>query len=201
MRRKMSWAVSLLALGLWIVPVGSAVAGDANTSATGNMSADDANQGTGAQVNADNWEFMNNAMAGSGNQNSQVYGNANTGSGSQNNSDSVAFEWFDMINANAGTGAQVLESSNSNGRDRDSSDVVFELGAAAGVANSALDASVTGNSVTVSDGGSVGSEFAMGDGSGFSEMYGVSAVAASAGANASQNVSVNVTAQVQAATP
>ena len=201
MRRKMSWAVSLLALGLWIVPAGSAFAGDANTSANGSIWAEDANQGNGTQVNGDDWEYMENGVAGSGNQSAQVWGHANTGSGSQNNSDSMAFEWFDMINANAGSGAQVLDSSNSNGRDRDSSDVVFELGDAAGVANSALDAAVTGNSVTIADAGSVGSEFAMGDGSGFSEMYGVNAVAASAGANASQNVSVNVTAQVQAATP
>lgn len=197
MRRNTSLALGFFALALWLVPAGTVLAGDENTSATGDLLADDANQGTGLQVNADDWEDMDAALAGSGNQSSSVDGSANTGSGSQNNSDVLAFDWEEIVNGNAGSGSQVIDTENSNGGDRDSDDVVVQLGDGSTVASAALEASVTGNAVDVDGmGGSSSSDIAMDASSGFSNMYGVSAVAASSGANASQNVSVNVTADV-----
>ena len=201
MRRNMSWVISLLALAIWIVPVGSAFAqGSDESSVTQNglVNVDDHNQGAGVQTNGDDWEYMESAMVGPGNQNSDIWGNANTGSGLQVNMESLSSNWDDMVNANAGSGAQVVDSDNSAGRDRDSKDTLMDALDYSGVAIADLDAAVTGNAVAVSDEGSSTSSMDMENGSGFSQMYGVSAVAASTGANASQNVSVNVTAQVHA---
>ena len=198
MKRNMSWVVSLLALGLWVVPAGSALA-QSGVLQEGALIVDDINQGSGTQTNGDDWEYMDSALVGPGNQNAAIDGNANTGSGSQENIDVLSTVWDNMMNANSGSGSQVVGSDSSAGGDRDSSDTLMEALDNTGVANAALDASVTGNAVTVSDASSASSTMEMGAGSGFSQMHGVSAVAASTGANASQNVSVNVTAQVHAA--
>ncbi|MGE4608883.1 MAG: hypothetical protein AAEJ52_19280, partial [Myxococcota bacterium] len=57
--------------------------------------------------------------------------------------------------------------------------------------------SVSGNSVNVSGSdSSASSGLSISDGSGFSNMNGVNAIALSSGHNSSQNVSVNVTAEV-----
>jgi len=199
MRRNMSWVVCLLALGLWIVPAGNAVAQDTVMHGGGLVNVDDFNQGAGTQTNGDDWEHMDSALVGPGNQNAAISGPANTGSGNQTNHDALATEWEDMINGNAGSGAQVVGSESSAGGDRDSSDTMLDGLDNSGVANADLEASVTGNSVIVGDGSNAGSAMDMENGSGFSMMHGVSAVAASTGANASQNVSVNVTAQVHSA--
>ena len=159
----------------------------------------ESNQGAGVQTNGDDWEYMESAMVGSGNQGSDIWGNANTGSGLQVNMESLSSNWDDMVNANAGSGAQVVDAENSAGRDRDSNDTLMDALDSSGVAIADLDAAVTGNAVMVSDDGASTSSMDMENGSGFSQMYGVSAVAASTGPNASQNVSVNVTAQVHSA--
>jgi hypothetical protein len=196
MRKINLWAGTLAALSL-LVPVGIAFAGDANTNATGTINALDANQGSGTQTNADNWENMTNVLAGSGNQNSGTMGDSNTGSGSQDNSDDTADGWVDIGNGNNGSGAQILGSRNSNGGDRVSSDIVMELGDKGSVANSALESTVSGNAVTVTAmNAHADSTLTMNGGSGFSHMYGVNAIALSTGANSSQNVNVNVTANV-----
>ena len=198
MRKINLWAGTLAALSL-LVPVGIAFAGDANTNATGTINALDANQGSGTQTNADDWENMTNVLAGSGSQTSNTTGDANTGSGSQDNSDDTADNWMDIGNGNNGSGAQILGSRNSNGGDRVSSDIVMELGGGGSVANSALESTVSGNAVTVTAmHASANSALTMNGGSGFSQMYGVNAIALSTGANSSQNVNVNVTANVDA---
>ncbi len=195
MRKLNLWAGSIAALSLLIVP--AAFAGDANTDATGGIEALDANQGSGVQTNADNWESMDNVLAGSGSQSSFTGYDANTGSGSQDNSTASNDGWTDMFNANAGSGAQVLDSANRNGGDRTSDDIVVTLGDGGAVANGALESSVTGNAVTVSGAGSsAGSSIELSDSAGFTNMAGVNAIALSSGANSSQNVSVNVTATV-----
>jgi hypothetical protein len=195
MRKLNLWVGAVAALSLLIVP--AAFAGDANTDATGAIEALDANQGSGSQTNADNWESMDNVLAGGGSQSSFTGFDANTGSGSQDNSSASNDDWQDMINANAGSGAQVLDSQNSNGGDRDSNDIVMTLGNNAAVANGALESAVTGNAVTVSGTDtSATSTLEISDEAGFSNMAGVNAIALSSGANSSQNVSVNVTASV-----
>jgi len=197
MRKINLWAVAFAALSL-LVPAGIAFAGDANTNATGTIEALDANQGSGSQTNADDWENMTNVLAGSGSQTSNTTGDANTGSGSQDNSVDNANGWSNIGNGNNGSGAQLLNSRNSNGGDRVSSDIVMELGDNGSVANSALESTVSGNAVTVSAmGATANSDLTMSGTSGFHNMYGVNAIALSTGANSSQNVSVNVTASVE----
>jgi len=196
MRKINLWAGTLAALSL-LVPAGIAFAGDANTNATGTIEALDANQGSGTQTNADDWENMTNVLAGSGSQNSGTQGDSNTGSGSQDNSVDTADGWVDIGNGNNGSGAQILGSRNSNGGDRVSSDIVMELGNNGSVANSALESTVSGNAVTVTAmNAHADSTLTMNGGSGFSNMFGVNAIALSTGANSSQNVNVNVTANV-----
>ena len=190
------WGFVALAIAL----ASPAFAGDADTLAVGAIDALDANQGTGVQVNADNWEDMPNALAGSGAQAAYNNEDANTGSGTQDNSTASQDYWTDMLNANAGSGAQVMDSSNSNGGDRVSNDIVLDLGDHASVANSALDSSITGNAVTAEN-GMAGSSMTISDGSGFFNMAGVNAIALSSGHNSSQNISVNVTASVGAGSP
>ena len=194
--RRNYWVGAATALALFMVPAGASFAGDSNQEASGDIDAFDANQGSGSQTNADDWEDMSNALAGSGNQSAEIDGHANSGSGVQDNSISEADDWELMENANAGSGAQVLNSYNSNGRDRTSDDVVFHMGSDTAVANAALDSQVTGNTVAITGGGSADSSMSFTNGSGFSGMYGINAIALSSGANASQNVSVNVTASV-----
>ena len=190
MRRNSYWkGAAATALALFLVPAGTAFAGDTD--------AVDANHGNGSQHNADDWELVGNALAGSGNQSAMTDGPANSGSGEQDNSYVGADEWVDMFNANAGAGAQVIDSANSNGGDRVSNDVVIDLGDDAVLASAALQSQVSGNSVTVSGvNAEANSSVSITDGSGFSNMYGINAIALSSGANASQNVSVNVTAKV-----
>ena len=182
---------------LFLLLVSPAFAGDGNTVATGPIEALDANQGDGLQTNADDWETMDNALAGSGAQNIGTGWDANTGSGSQDNSSTSQENWENMANANSGTGAQVIDATNSNGGNRNSSDLVLTLGDNAVVASGTLEASVSGNAVTVSgDGSSASSSLHITDGSGFRNMAGINAIALSSGHNSSQNVNVNVTASV-----
>ena len=182
---------------LFLMIVSPAFAGDANTVASGTIEAYDVNQGDGVQTNGDDWETMDNALVGSGNQAAYTGLDANTGSGSQDNSGTSQDFWNDMGNANSGSGAQVIDSTNSNGGDRTSSDVVMMLGDDSVVANGALESSVSGNAVIVSGaGGSANSGLYITDGSGFRNMAGVNAIALSSGHNSSQNVNVNVTASV-----
>ena len=198
MRKMNLWFGALAAISL-IAPAGIALAGDADTNATGTIEALDANQGSGIQTNADDWENMSNVLAGSGSQTSNTGNDANTGSGTQDNSNDTSDNWSDIGNGNNGSGAQVLGSANSNGGDRTSSDIVMTLGDGGSVANSALESSVTGNAVTVTGmTASANSALTMTGGSGFTGMYGVNAIALSTGANSSQNVNVNVTASVEA---
>ena len=188
---------AIAALSLMIASPDLAGAANADTDATGPINALDVNQGSGLQTNADDWENMDAALAGDGNQSAAIAGEANTGSGSQDNSSASQDAWSNMDNANAGSGAQVHNSSNSNGGDRTSSDIVMNLGDTAVVANGALEASVSGNSVNVSGSDtSASSGLSISDGSGFSNMNGVNAIALSSGHNSSQNVNVNVTASV-----
>jgi len=164
----------------------------------GGALADNLDNMDGDQLNDSLVTASENALEGSGSQSSLVSGNANTGSGTQTNDSNNSSVWEDMINANAGSGTQFDQSSNSNGGDRESADVLIDLGTGAAVTNSDLGATVTGNNIDV-NGGSASSELGMtGEGSGFSGLYGVNAVAASAGADSSQNVSVNVGAEVMA---
>jgi len=182
---------------LFLMIVSPAFAGDANTVATGTIEAFDVNQGDGVQTNGDDWEMMDNALAGSGAQAIDTGDDANTGSGSQDNSYTSQEDWENMGNANSGTGAQVIDSTNSNGGDRNSSDIVITLGNDSVVATGTLEASVSGNSVSVSgSGGSASSSLLITDGSGFRNMAGINAIALSSGHNSSQNVNVNVTASV-----
>jgi len=196
MTRKVTSVLYILILALWVANAGTALAGDANTNAEGAINALDANRGTGTQVNADDWENMDNVFAGDGAQTQDTVGNANTGDGLQDNSGSSADSWTELENANNGDGSQVNAASNSNGGDRDSDDIVLSLGDGdSSVSSSALEAAISGNAVTVSgESASANSEMGMDTGAGFHDMSGVSAVAMAAGANASQNVSVNVTA-------
>lgn len=182
MTRKVISALIMLSLALWVANAGTALAGDMDTNAGGDLSALDANRGTGVQVNADTWENMDNVLAGSGNQAQDTVGNDNTGEGTQDNSESSADLWDEVGNANNGRGAQTIGSSNSNGGDRDSNDIVFSLGDdGSSVNSSALEASVTGNSVRVTgELGRADSNMELGTGSGFRDFAGVSAVAMAA---------------------
>jgi hypothetical protein len=198
MTKKVMSVAILLALALWVANAGTALAGNENTNARGDLNALDANQGTGVQVNADDWENMDNVLAGDGSQNQDTANNANTGEGLQDNSTASADAWDEIENANNGSATQTVDSSNSNGGDRISNDIVLSLGHdGSSVSSAALEATVSGNSVLVEgDYARTDSEMALGGGAGFRDMAGVSAVAMAAGANASQNVSVNVTAAV-----
>ncbi len=198
MAKKVMLAAIALTLALWVANAGTALAGNENTNARGDLNALDANQGTGVQVNADHWENMDNVLAGDGTQTQDTVNNANTGEGLQDNSTSSADGWDDLENANNGSATQTVDSSNSNGGDRISNDIVLSLGDdGSSVSSAALEATVSGNSVLVeADFARADSGMSLGAGSGFRDLAGVSAVAMAAGANASQNVSVNVTAAV-----
>ena len=195
---KLTSGVATLVLALFLPPAGVALAGDENVTATGAITwAEDANQGRGTQTNADHWEDMPNALAGSGAQNVDTGGAANTGTGTQDNTSSSQDEWYDIENVNTDSGAQVLRSSNSNGGDRISNDQVIDGLDGSIVASAALEAAVTGNSVAVSgDNGTAASSMLMDGDSGFSGLSGVSAIAVGSGDSASQNVGVNVTASL-----
>lgn len=201
----LSSRVASLVLALFLTPAGVALAGDANVTADAAANgADgifglDANQGSGSQTNADDWYDLENALAGSGAQNTDTDGNANTGTGTQNNAFTTQQRWKDMDYANTGTGAQVLNSQNSNGGERVSDDVVIDMGDTTRLATADLEAAVSGNSVAVA-GAHGGADAAMemsGD-SQFHGLAGVNAIALGSGGNASQNVSVNVSAAIDA---
>ena len=200
MKTETSSAV-LLILALLLAPAGASLAGDANTTADASgddgILALDANQGSGVQVNADDWYEMDNALAGDGTQAVYTDGAANTGTGTQDNSTNSQDSWVGMDSANSGSGAQVLDSSNSNGGDRNSNDSLLNAGSYASVGNSALEASVSGNAVeTLAVAAEANSAMTLSGDSRFSGLAGVSAIALGSGGNASQNVGVNVTAQV-----
>ena len=198
MTRKVMSVMIMLTLALWVANAGTALAGDADTNSEGDLNALDANRGTGVQVNADDWENMDNVLAGNGTQTQDTDGNANTGNGAQDNSSSSADYWIRVGNANNGSGAQIHKSRNSNGGDRVSNDILVGGGGAEiAVASAALEASVTGNAVSISElNATVDSSMSLDSASGFHDMSGVSAVAMAAGSNASQNVNVQVTADV-----
>ena len=200
MKTETSSAV-LLILALLLAPAGASLAGDANTTADASgddgILALDANQGSGVQVNTDDWYDMENALSGDGAQNVYTEGAANTGTGTQDNSTNNQDGWVGMDSANSGSGAQVLDSSNSNGGDRNSNDSLLNAGSYASVGNSALEASVSGNAVeTQAVAAEANSAMTLSGDSRFSGLAGVSAIALGSGSNASQNVGVNVSAQV-----
>jgi hypothetical protein len=198
MTNKVISAALMLLLALWVANAGTALAGNENINARGDLNALDANQGKGVQVNADNWENMDNVLAGDGNQTQDTVNNANTGDGSQDNSTSSADGWSNLGSANNGSARQTVDSTNSNGGDRYSNDIVLTLGDDdSSVSSSALEASVSGNALSVAaDFSQSDSEMSLGTGSGFRDLAGVSAVAMASGANSSQNVSVNVSAGI-----
>ena len=203
MLKSNGWVFVALMISLSFAVVGVSQAGDSNTNSEGTISALDANRGTGVQVNADTWENMDNVLAGDGSQTQDTTGNANTGSGDQDNSVSTSDGWSGQSDheggshVNNGSGSQVNGSRNSNGGDRDSNDIVISGGDNMAVASAALEATVTGNAVSITElNASVDSSMSLSDGSGFRDMAGVSAVAMAAGSNASQNVNVQVTADV-----
>ena len=171
---------------------------EGSTLPSGEINARDANQGSGTQTNADDWQNMSAALAGDGAQNSAIYGDSNTGSGTQDNSEASSNAWHNLFNANTGSGAQVLDSTDSNGGDRISNDAIFDAGDGAIVANASLEATVTGNSLSVGGASSsaADSSLSIAGGSGFTGLSGISAVAIGSGADASQNVGVNVTASM-----
>jgi len=189
--------MAILVLALFLLPAGIALAGDENVTASGEITfAEDANQGRGTQTNGDDWEDMENALVGSG---SQTIGgdSTNTGSGTQDNSDSSQDNWYSIDNVNTDSGSQVLRSDNSNGGDRISNDQILGAGNFSVVANSALEAAVSGNAVAVAgEDAGASSAMSMAGDSDFNGLSGVSAVAMGSGSNASQNVGVNVTASV-----
>jgi len=203
MRKSIGWVIFGCMISLSLAVAGVSQAGDANTNSEGLINALDANRGTGVQVNADQWENMDNVLAGEGNQTQDTMGNANTGSGTQDNSSSSSDTWSGQkdheggSHANNGSGAQLGGSRNSNGGDRNSNDIVISGGDHIAVASTALEATVTGNAVSITHmGAMVDSSMTLNEMSGFSDMAGVSAVAMAAGSNASQNVNVQVTADV-----
>jgi hypothetical protein len=181
-------AGAVLAIAMWLVPAGAAMSDDSLNN--------DGEQESFSVVESG----MSNAMKGSGSQSSDVIRDANTGSGSQTNDSLDASVWEGIDSANAGSGLQLSGSVNSNGGDRTSDDVVITAGDAAAVSNSFLESTVSNNTVSVGDSGvSANSSLQISEGAGFSNMYGVNAIALSSGANSSQNVSVNVSAFVDVA--
>ncbi|HIL80963.1 MAG TPA: hypothetical protein EYG54_06855 [Myxococcales bacterium] len=200
MRKSIGRVVVGFMISLSLVAAGNAQAGNTNTNSEGVINALDANRGTGVQVNADKWENMDNVLAGDGSQTQDTMRNANTGSGTQDNSLSSASGWSgssDGSSVNNGSGSQLGGSTNSNGGDRNSNDIVIGGGDDTAVASAALEASVTGNAVSILElNATVDSSMTFDNMSGFKDMAGVSAVAMAAGSNASQNVNVQVTADV-----
>ncbi len=200
MRKSIGRVVVGFMISLSLVAAGNSQAGNANTNSEGVINALDANRGTGVQVNADKWENMDNVLAGDGSQTQDTMRNANTGSGTQDNSLSSASGWSgssDGSSVNNGSGSQLGGSTNSNGGDRNSNDIVIGGGDDTAVASAALEASVTGNAVSILElNATVDSSMTFDNMSGFKDMAGVSAVAMAAGSNASQNVNVQVTADV-----
>ena len=196
--QKLASGIATLALALFLSPTGVALAGDENVEASGSiLMADDANQGRGVQVNADEWEDIPNGLAGSGAQSIDASGFANTGTGTQDNTMSSQDDWEHIDNVNTDSGSQVLSSPNSNGGDRISNDQVIGGGDGSMVATAALEASVSGNSVAVAGrNGTAKSTMSMAGTSEFRGLSGVSAIAIGSGDSASQNVGVNVTASV-----
>jgi hypothetical protein len=88
---------------------------------------------------------------------------------------------------------------NSNGGERISDDIVMVFGNASSLGSSDLEAAVSGNSVAVAgDSGGADAQMSIYGDSRFSGLSGVSAIALGSGGNASQNVSVNVAADVRA---
>ena len=199
MRKSIGRVVVGISISLSLIATaGLAQAGEQNTNSEGLLQALDANRGTGVQVNADTWENMDTVLAGDGSQTQDTMGSAITGSGSQDNSSSSASGWDGVSgSANNGSGAQLGGSSNSNGGSRNSNDILVSGGSDMAVASSALEASVTGNAVSISElNATIDSSMTLDEASGFRDMAGVSAVAMAAGSNASQNVSVQVSADV-----
>jgi hypothetical protein len=200
MRKSIGRVIIGFMVSLSFVVTGVAQSGNENTNAEGFISALDANRGTGVQVNADDWENMDNVLAGDGNQTQDTMRNANTGSGSQDNSFSSASGWSgssEGSSVNNGSGAQLGGSKNSNGGDRFSNDIVITGGDEVAVASAALEAAVTGNAVSLLEiNTTVNSSMTLDGLSGFKDLAGVSAIAMAAGSNASQNVSVQVSADV-----
>ena len=118
---------------------------------------------------------------------------ANIGSGAQVN----AIGWSDMGDVNAGGNQLTGGGANSNGGDRASRDLVLNLGGMPTVASAALGVEVKGNAISIEGANaSMASTLNLSQGSGFSNSYGVTAVALNSGANASQSVSVNVVSSV-----
>ncbi len=200
MRKSIGRVVVGFMISLSLVAAGNSQAGNTNTNSEGVINALDANRGTGVQVNADKWENMDNVLAGDGSQTQDTMRNANTGSGTQDNSLSSASGWSGSSNGssvNNGAGSQLAGSTNSNGGNRNSNDIVIGGGDDTAVASAALEASVTGNAVSILElNATVDSSMTLDNMSGFKDMAGVSAVAMAAGSNASQNVNVQVTADV-----
>ncbi len=200
MRKSIGRVVVGFMISLSLVAAGNSQAGNTNTNSEGVINALDANRGTGVQVNADKWENMDNVLAGDGSQTQDTMRNANTGSGTQDNSLSSASGWSGSSNGssvNNGAGSQLAGSTNSNGGNRNSNDIVIGGGDDTAVASAALEASVTGNAVSILElNATVDSSMTFDNMSGFKDMAGVSAVAMAAGSNASQNVNVQVTADV-----
>jgi len=156
MRKIIPMIAAMAATALWagtaLAQVDDAYLGDGTL-------ADDVNVGTGAQINANDWEDMLDTNAG---------GNQLTGGG---------------VNSNAG--------------DRTSNDIVLTAGDYPLVASAALAVEVSHNSITVQgENASANSELIFTNDSGFTNSYGVTAVAINSGANASQSVSVNVMSEV-----
>ena len=117
----------------------------------------------------------------------------NLGSGTQTN----ANDWKDMFDVNVDGNQLTGGGINSNGGDRESSDVVIIAGDTSEVSSYTLDASVTDNSVSVGGSDSnADSTLEFSHNSGYTNNYGVTAVSLNAGAGANQSVSVNVNAAV-----
>ena len=148
----------IAAMSVIVIWAGSPSAADAESIGNGSYM-NDTNMGSGQQVNANDWEHMDNVNAG---------GNQLTGGG---------------INSNAG--------------ERWSDDVVINLGDYPLLASAALDVEVSGNTISAAgDGASANSTLTFSNNSGFTNNYGVTAVAVNSGPSASQSVSVNVMSDV-----
>ncbi len=181
-----------------LLPI-KAHAGSTGTLASGDPNAVDVNQGSGSQINADDWEAIETALAGEGAQASGTLGSSNTGSGIQDNSSVISPEWREVENANSGSGNQFVNSKNSDGGDRISDDVVLVLGENAQVAHNDLESAVSGNEVLISgDFSATDSSLSIGAGGGFTGLSGIQVIALESGNNTTQNVGVNVTAGVDA---
>jgi len=117
----------------------------------------------------------------------------NAGSGDQAN---VA-DWKDMESVNVDGNQLTGTAVNSNTGNRNSDDVVIEMGDYAEIGNYALEASVSNNKMSVGgSGSSADSSFEFSDVSGFDSSFGVTAASLNAGSGSSQSVNVNVTSSV-----